>query len=74
MKGRCVDMTPEKFFDCIGDIDDSFLTEAETADVATVKAAKRKRIVKYSVAGIAVSVGLAVAYWKFGPSKLAKAS
>jgi len=52
----------------IGDIDDYFLYEAETADVTTVKQARRKRIVKYSVAGasIAVSVGIAVAYWKLG--------
>jgi len=51
----------------IGDIDDYFLYEAETADVATLKRARRKRIVKYSVAGagIAVSVGIAMAYRKF---------
>jgi len=62
----------QKLMDCIGEIDDFFLTEAETADVATIKTAKRKRIVKYSIAGLAVSVGLAMAYWKFKPGKVAK--
>jgi len=62
----------EKLLDCIGDIDDFFLVEAETADVTTAKVARRKRIVKYSVAGIVVSVGLAMAYWKLVPSRVAK--
>ncbi|MCL2287001.1 MAG: hypothetical protein FWC32_11655 [Firmicutes bacterium] len=65
----------EKLLCCIGEIDDFLLMEAETADVAAVKAAKRKRIVKYSVAsvaGLAVSVGLAMAYWKLGGRKLSK--
>lgn len=62
-------LTAELLFECISDIDDFFIAEAETADVARTKAAKRKRIVKYSVAGvagIAVSIGLAVAYKKLG--------
>jgi len=66
--------TAEKLLDCIGEIDDFFLSEAETANVAAEKAIKRKRIVKYSVAGFAVSavsVGLAMAYWKFGTRKAA---
>ena len=67
-------ITIEKLLDCIGSIDDFFLIEAETADVTSAKVAKRKRIVKYSVAGLIVSVGLAMAYWKFGPSKAAKAA
>jgi len=62
----------EKLLDCIGDIDDFFLLEAETADVTTAKVARRKRIVKYSVAGLVVSVGLAMAYWKLGTNKIAK--
>jgi hypothetical protein len=61
----------EKLLDCIGGIDDFYLAEAETADIAITKAAKRKRLVKYSFAGLAVSVGLAVAYWKFRPVKTA---
>jgi len=64
----------EKLLDCIGEIDDFFLAEAETADVLMIKTAKRKRIVKYSIAGLAVSVGLAVAYWKFKPGKVARAA
>ena len=67
-------LTAEKLLDCIGEIDDFFLYEVETANVAVEKAIKRKRIVKYSVAGIAmsaVSVGLAIAYWKLGVRKAA---
>jgi hypothetical protein len=67
----------ERLLDCIGNIDDFFLTEAETADVAMMKMAKRKRIVKYSIAGAAISVGLAVAsvaLVKFMPAKVAKAA
>ena len=67
-------MIIEKLLDCIGDIDDFFLVEAETADVTTAKVARRKRIVKYSVAGLVVSVGLAMAYWKLGPNRVAKAA
>ena len=59
----------EKLLHSIGDIDDYFLYEAETADITTVKRARRKRIIKYSVTGVAVSVGLAMAYWKFGRNK-----
>lgn len=62
-------ITAEKLLECIGNIDDFFLMEAETADVTKARVAKRKRIIKYSVAGLAVSVGLAaMAYWKFGPA------
>lgn len=64
----------EKLLDCIGAIGDSFLEEAETADIIRVKAAKRKRMA-YGAAGIAVSVGLAVvAYWKLRPGKIAKSA
>jgi len=61
----------EKIMECIGGIDDLFLDEAETADVSVFKTARRKRVVKYSVAGLAVSVGLALAYWKLRPGKAA---
>ena len=55
----------ERLFDCIGEIDDTFLTEVETIDIAVIKAAKRKQLMKYGkygVAGVAVSVGMVVAY------------
>jgi len=67
-------LTVENIFDALNDIDDFFLHETETADVAQAKAVRRKRIVKYSVAGVAglaVSVGLAVAYWKRNTAKAA---
>ena len=62
----------ENLLHSIGDIDDYFLYEAETADITTVKHARRKRIVKYSVASIAVSVGIAMAYWKLSKTKNAQ--
>lgn len=68
-------MASENLFAAIGDIDDFFLAEAETADIA--KTVRRKRIAKYSVAGVAglaVSVGIAVAYWKRNTGKMAKAA
>jgi len=68
-------ISAERLLDCIGGIDDLFLAEAETADVAIMKAKRRKQAVKYGVAGVAglaVSVGLAVAYWKLGAKRLAK--
>ena len=65
----------ERLLDCIGGIDDFFLAEAETTDIAEMKARKRKKAVKYGVAGVAglaVSVGIAVAYWKLGAKRIAK--
>ena len=56
----------EKLHNCIGDIDDSILHEAETSDIAIT--AKRKRIAKYSAVGAAsavVSIGLVMAFMKF---------
>jgi len=67
-------LSAENIFDALNDIDDFFLHEAETANVSAVKAARRKRIVTYSVAGaagLAVSVGLAMAYWKRSAAKVA---
>ena len=62
----------EFLLDCIGDIDDLFITEAETADVTTIKKARRQRIVKYSVAGVAVSAAVAaIAYWKISSKSAA---
>ena len=56
----------ERLFDCIGEIEDSFLAEAETIDIAAIKSAKRKQLIKYGgygMAGVAaVSVGMVVAY------------
>jgi len=68
----------QRLLDYIGGIDDFFLAEAEAADAEVMKAQRRKKVVKYSVAGVAglaVSVGIAaVAYWKFGAGKTAKAA
>ena len=63
-----------KLLDCIGEIEDLFLEEAETADVVRIKAVKRKRMA-YSAAGIAVSVGIAImAYWKLRPDRVARSA
>ena len=58
-----MNITLEHLLDCIGEIEDIFLEEAETADLINIRRTKRKRIVKYSAAGLAVSVGVAMAYW-----------
>ena len=49
---------------CIGEINDTFLEEAELADI-TYNAIARKRIVKYSAFAVAASFGLAMTYWLF---------
>ena len=65
----------ERLHECIGNIDDSILHEAETSDFEIAKIAKRNRIAKYSVVGAAgafISIGLAVAFWKFKTNKVTK--
>jgi len=53
----------------IGDIDDSYLDEAEIVDVAA-RIAKRKRVVKYSAIGAAAaSVGIATAVLLLRPKR-----
>ena len=46
----------------IGDIEDAFLLEAETADIAGTVATKR-RIVKYSTIGLLISLFVGVIVW-----------
>ena len=67
-------MSLERLIDCIGEIEDIFLAEAETADVAAAKIVRRKKIVKYGAAGLVVSIGVAVAYLAFRPNGLAKSA
>jgi len=69
-------LTSSLIFECIGGIEDFFLHEAEVTDAAALKARKRKKIVQYSAAGagLAVAVGIAVAYWRRGVGKTAKAA
>ena len=57
----------EKLFESISNIEDFFLVEAEVFNIGQVKASKRKRIAKYSAAGLAVSAGVAMAYLFFKP-------
>ena len=67
----------ERLLDYIGEVDDYFLEEAETANIAQRKTAKRKRMIKYGAfgaAGVAVSVGALAAYWKFRSSRIAKSA
>jgi len=67
----------ERLLDCIGEIEDLFLAEAETTDITRVKATKRKRMVKYGAygaAGLAVSVGAVAAVWKLRSNRIAKSA
>jgi len=64
-------ITPERLLRCIGEIDDFFLEEAELTNISFIRNAKRKRIAKYSAAGLAVSFGMAAAYWIFKRKKAA---
>ena len=64
----------ERLYNCIGDIDDSLLYEAEASDITINNAIRRKRIAKYSAVGAAsavVSVGLAIIFWKVKANKAA---
>jgi len=57
----------ERLLNGIGELDDIFLAEAEMMDFGHIKSVKRKRIAKYSAAGLVVSVGVAMAYFAFRP-------
>lgn len=67
----------ERLFECIGKIEDSFLTEAETVNISKVRSDKRKRIAKYSAygaAGLVISVGIVAACLKLRSNRLAKSA
>ena len=65
----------ERLLNSIGDIDDLFLLEAEAANISIAKIDKRKKVAKYSAAGVAVSVGIAaMAYLVFRPGRVAKSA
>jgi len=57
-----------------GELDDSFLDEAESADIASVRAT-RKRVIQYSALGVGVgaaaSIGIAVAVRLLRPKRAA---
>jgi len=52
-------LSAKKLFMCIGEINDFFLIEAETADIAAELAARKRKAVLGTVAA-AASVGIAV--------------
>ena len=67
----------ERLLDCIGEIEDFFLAEADTANISQMRATKRKRMVRYGAygaAGLAVSVGAVAAVWKFRSNRIAKSA
>jgi len=68
----------QRLLESIGQVDDFFLGEAETADIAHGKAARRRQFAKYGAygaAGIAVSAGMFVAYWKLlRPNRIANSA
>ena len=58
------DLFLERLLTCIGEIDNFFLEEAESADIIRAKSDRHMRIAKYSAygaAGLAVSVGIGLA-------------
>jgi len=71
------DSAMERLLHHIGEIEDFFLEEAETFDLAHAKTNRRKRMVKYGAfgaAGLAVSAGMAVVLWKFRLHRLARSA
>jgi len=56
------DISVERLFDEIGNVDEFYIEEAEEFDFARVKARRNKRIA-YSAAGVAVVIGSAVAMY-----------
>ena len=67
----------ERLLDCIGGVEDIFLAEAETVGVVRAKADRRKQIAKYGAygaAGLAVSVGMTVAFLKIRSNRIAKSA
>ena len=71
--------TVERLFSSIGGIEDVFLEEAETVDIAGAKADRRRQMVKYGAFGAAglaaVSAGVVVAWWKlFRPNRIANSA
>jgi len=56
----------------LGSMDDSFLDEAESVDIASVRAARR-RVIQYSALGVGVgaaaSIGIAVAVRLLRPKR-----
>jgi len=56
-----IDAKVKKLFACIGDIDDTILEEAETADILAETEINRKRRVKYGTVAAAATVGVAAA-------------
>ena len=60
----------ERLLTACGEMDDSLLDEAETADIAS-RVAARRRVVQYSAlgAGAAASIGIAVACLLLRPKR-----
>ena len=52
----------------MGDIEDAFLLEAETEDIATSTAIKR-RIIKYSSIGLLMSLLVGVVVWLYSKTQ-----
>lgn len=50
----------KRFSDCIGEIDDTFLEEAVSADIAAALATRKRRM-RYGALAAIASVGVAVA-------------
>lgn len=67
----------ERLLDCLGQIEDLFITEAETTNMSRARSDKRKRAAKYGAygaAGLAVLGGAAAAYWRIRASRAARSA
>jgi len=67
----------ERLLDCIGQMKDSFLEEAETTNVVHTKTSRRRRAAKYGAygaAGLAVLGGAAAAVWRIRSNRIAKSA
>jgi len=62
-------ITGEMLFNAFGDIDEVFITEAGFVDKVLAKISKNKKTIRYGAAGIAVSVGMAMAYIFLKPKR-----
>ena len=71
------DLLLTRLLECIGEVEDYFLEEAETADIVQQKATRRKQLAKYGAygaAGLAVSLGMFAAFWKLRSNRIAKSA
>jgi hypothetical protein len=65
-------ITPEVLLSDIGAVNDLFLIEAESVNIASEETERRKKAAKYGAAGLALLFGAAATYWKFKSERIAE--